>query len=48
LNKATYLASTTKYVKEVVSHVILKNDPRRRIYVRPDSQRSHDQQREQE
>lgn len=32
LRKATYIASTTKYVKQVISHVILKNDPRRKIY----------------
>ena len=30
LKKATYLASTTSYVKRVVSHVRLKDDPRRR------------------
>jgi osmotically-inducible protein OsmY len=36
LNKATYIASTTKYVKQVVSHVILKDDPRRRDYVKRD------------
>jgi len=29
LDKATYLASTTPYVKQVVSHVIMKDDPRR-------------------
>lgn len=29
LHKATYIASTTSYVKQVISHVILKNDPRR-------------------
>lgn len=32
LAKATYIASTTKYVKQVVSHVVLKDDPRRRVY----------------
>lgn len=32
LDKATYIASTTKYVKQVVSHVVLKDDPRRRPY----------------
>jgi osmotically-inducible protein OsmY len=31
LRKVTYIASTTKYVKEVVSHVIMKDDPRRRV-----------------
>lgn len=30
LDKATYLASTTSHVKQVISHVILKNDPRRK------------------
>jgi osmotically-inducible protein OsmY len=30
LDKATYLASTTSYVKQVISHVILKDDPRRK------------------
>ena len=30
LDKATYIASTTAYVKQVVSHVILKDDPRRK------------------
>lgn len=34
LRKATYIASTTKYVKEVVSHVIMKDDPRRRDYLK--------------
>jgi osmotically-inducible protein OsmY len=29
VNKVTYIASTTRYVKEVVSHVRLKDDPRR-------------------
>lgn len=29
LNRATYLASITQYVKKVVSHVRLKGDPRR-------------------
>lgn len=31
LNKATYLASTTSHVKQVISHVILKEDQRRAI-----------------
>jgi len=38
LNKATYIASTTRYVKQVVSHVILKDDPRRRAYLTPGEQ----------
>ena len=29
LDKATYLASTTAHVKQVVSHVIMRDDPRR-------------------
>jgi osmotically-inducible protein OsmY len=29
LDKATYIASTTSYVKQVISHVRLKDDPRR-------------------
>jgi len=29
LDKVTYLASTTAYVKQVISHVIMKDDPRR-------------------
>jgi osmotically-inducible protein OsmY len=29
LDKATYIASITSYVKQVISHVILKDDPRR-------------------
>jgi osmotically-inducible protein OsmY len=31
LTKATYLASITPYVKQVVSHVLLKDDPRRKL-----------------
>jgi osmotically-inducible protein OsmY len=31
LDKATYISSTTPYVKEVVNHVIMKDDPRRQI-----------------
>lgn len=30
LDKATYIASTTPHVKQVVSHVVLKDDPRRK------------------
>ncbi len=29
LSKVTYLASTTSYVKEVISHVVMRDDPRR-------------------
>ncbi len=29
LNKVTYIASTTRYVQEVISHVRMKDDPRR-------------------
>lgn len=32
LRKATYLASVTSNVKQVISHVLLKDDPRRKIY----------------
>jgi osmotically-inducible protein OsmY len=31
LNKATYIASTVPYVQKVVSHVILRDDPRRKL-----------------
>ncbi len=31
LNKVTYIASITPYVKQVVSHVILKDDQRRKV-----------------
>lgn len=31
LNKVTYLASTTSYVKQVVSHVLMKSDDRRKV-----------------
>jgi hypothetical protein len=34
LDKVTYIASTTKYVKQVVSHVIMRDDPRRGAYAR--------------
>jgi osmotically-inducible protein OsmY len=34
LDKVAYIASTTKYVKQVVSHVIMKDDPRRRDYLK--------------
>jgi len=30
LDKVTYLASTTAHVKQVVSHVVMKDDPRRK------------------
>ncbi len=30
LRKVTHIARTTKYVKQVISHVIMKNDPRRK------------------
>lgn len=33
LRKATYLASTTQYVKQVISHVLLKDDSRRKATV---------------
>ncbi len=29
MERVTYIASTTKYVKEVISHIVLANDPRR-------------------
>jgi osmotically-inducible protein OsmY len=38
LRKVTYIASTTSYVKQVVSHVIMKDDPRRREYLSQQNQ----------
>lgn len=37
LERATWVASTTQYVKRVISHVRLKTDPRRPGPVNPDS-----------